>query len=134
MKTPVLVVVNMDNDYLIPLEMKLAFMVGDRVDLNFISCYEAFKEFFAVSRNIDILLIDGEKVADELETDASDYLKNDSWAAKYVKDQNKNAVLRFGVSMGIGTELVAKKVITGVGDGVNAVGGWISDGWNYLFN
>lgn len=84
--------------------------------------------------SLGIVNFDGEKVADELETDASDYLKNDSWAAKYVKDQNKNAVLRFGVSMGIGTELVAKKVITGVGDGVNAVGGWISDGWNYLFN
>ena len=67
MKTPVLVVVNMDNDYLIPLEMKLAFMVGDRVDLNFISCYEAFKEFFAVSRNIDILLIYGKFYSPELQ-------------------------------------------------------------------
>lgn len=66
MKTPVLVVVNMDDDYLIPLEMKLAFMVGDRVDLIFISSQEAYEEFFTVSRSIDILVIDEDLYSQEL--------------------------------------------------------------------
>ena len=42
---------------------------------------------------------DAENVADDLESDADEFVRGDSWAAQYIRNQDNNVVLRFGVSI-----------------------------------
>lgn len=97
---------------------------------------------------LGIIDIDGEKVASELEAEATEYLAGDSWAANYVKDQSKDPITRFGVSMYIGGKVLEKKIVNGIeegvqaigegvqaiGEGISAVGSWIFTGCRLLMN
>lgn len=77
---------------------------------------------------------DSEKVATDIENDADNFARGDSWAAKYIRNQDNNVILRFGVSVGSGGYLLGKKVVNGVADRAKTVGSWISTGWNVVTN
>lgn len=79
-----------------------------------------------------IVNFDSEEVAADLETEVDNYVQGDSWEAQYVRDKDNNAILRFGVSVGMGAKLVGEKVVEGVTDGIKTIGSWISTGWNYI--
>ncbi len=83
---------------------------------------------------LGVVHFDSEKVAAEIEQDADDFIRGDSWAAQYIRNQDNNIVLRFGVSVGSGGYLVGKKVVNGISKGVQTVGSWISNGWNAVTN
>lgn len=77
---------------------------------------------------------DAEKAADNLESDADEFVRGDSWAAQYIRNQDNNAVLRFGVSIGAGAYVLGENVVEGVADGAKTIGSWVSTGWNTLTN
>lgn len=88
-----------------------------------------------------LVSFDGEKVAADLENEVDDFVKGNSWAAQYIRDENNDVLSRFGVSVGSGIYLLGKEVASGVANGVKAVadagktvGSWISTGWNAMTN
>lgn len=70
---------------------------------------------------------DSEEVARDLERRAMESLKGDSWASNYVKDQSNHLFFRFGVSMGMATDVLCKKVASDVSEGTRIVGSWVSN-------
>lgn len=86
------------------------------------------------SLTLGLVSFDSEQVATDLENEAEEFVKGDSWAAQYIRDQDNNVVLRFGVSVGAGGYLAGKKVVNGIADGAKTVGSWISTGWNAVTN
>ena len=108
----------------------------DIVDLSSIGIYGSLSGLDAVSSGLTFGLVhfDSEQVAEELENDVTDFLNEDNWAVNYIRDENNNPFLRFGVSVGSGGYLIGKKVVNGVVDKAKTIGGWISTGWNYATN
>ena len=86
----------------------------------------------AVGRGLTFGLvdIDGEAMAQNLEAKADEFVHGDSWAASYIRNEDNNVVLRFGVSVGSGAYLLGKEAVEGVTNGAKAVGGWVSNAWN----
>ena len=58
MAKPLLVIVENEESYLTPLEMKLAEMLWDSVDIEIISEKAYFDEYFIQPKKIDVLVID----------------------------------------------------------------------------
>ena len=71
-----------------------------------------------------------ESVADDLESDATEFVKGNSWAAKYIRNQENNVILRYGVSVGAGVYIIGENVVEGVANTAETIGSWISTGWN----
>lgn len=92
MGKPVLAVVVSDEDYLIPLEMKLAFMIGERINLVFISDSESYDAFFSVSRSVDILLIDEQLYSADLKK----HNIKKTWILTEDDPEQQNMDLEFG--------------------------------------
>lgn len=88
----------------------------------------------ANSVTLGLVDFDAEKVADDLESDADEFVRGDSWAAQYIRNQDNNVVLRFGVSVGAGAYILGENVVEGVANGAKTVGSWISTGWNTVTN
>lgn len=86
------------------------------------------------SLTLGLVHFDSEKVATDIENDADNFVRGDSWAAKQIRDQSNPVAWRFAVSVGSGGYLLGKKVVNGVADGAKAVGSWISTGWNAVTN
>ena len=61
-----LVIVERDEDYLVPLEVKLAEILRDSVEIEIISDLSYFDEYFTNPRKIDVLVIDDEVYSDRL--------------------------------------------------------------------
>lgn len=70
MAKPLMVVVEQDESYLMPLELKLAETLWETADLELISDAEYYREYFSVLRKIDILIIDEALYAPELHSHA----------------------------------------------------------------
>lgn len=70
--------------------------------------------------------IDGEKVAADLESDVSDFVKGDSWAAEYIRNKDNNAICRFSVSVGSAAYIIGENVVEGVGEGLNVARNFVS--------
>lgn len=83
---------------------------------------------------LGIVDFDAESVADDLESDADEFVRGDSWAAQYIRNQDNNVVLRFGVSVGAGAYILGENVVEGVANGAKTIGSWISTGWNTVTN
>lgn len=66
MKKQTMVVVELDENYLMPVEMKLAFAVDEIAEIEFISTMEAYEKYFSKLHNIDILVIDETVYTQEL--------------------------------------------------------------------
>ncbi len=73
MSKPLLVIVEPDESYLAPLEVKLAEELHELADIEIISDMEYFREYFLLPREIDILIIDETVYSQQLE----DYTKKD---------------------------------------------------------
>lgn len=86
------------------------------------------------SLTLGLVHFDSEKVATDIENEADDFIRGDSWAAKQLRDQSNPVAWRFAVSVGSGGYLLGKKVVNGVADGAKTVGSWISTGWNAVTN
>ena len=71
-----------------------------------------------------------ESVADDLESDATEFVKGNSWAAKYIRNQENNVILRYGVSVGAGVYIIGENVVEGVANTAETIGSWVSTGWN----
>lgn len=108
----------------------------DVVDVASVGVYGSLSGLNTVTSSLTfgVVSFDSEKVASDLENESSEFVKGDSWAAQYIRNQDNNAVLRFGVSVGSGAYLVGKKVVNGVADGAKTVGSWVSTGWNTVTN
>lgn len=76
--------------------------------------------------------IDTENMADDFESDAEHFVRGDSWAAKYIRNQENDIVSRTVVSIGAGVYILGENTVECVADGAKAVGSWISSGWNTL--
>lgn len=87
----------------------------------------------ANSLTFGIVDIDAEKAADHLQADADRFAQGDSWAAQYMRDQDNNIVLRFGVSIGSAAYILGENAVEGVGNGAKAAASWISNAWNQVF-
>lgn len=88
----------------------------------------------ASSVTLGLIDIDAESVADDLEMDSRRFVSGDSWAAQYIRNQDKNVVLRFGVSVVAGGYILGENVVEGVANGAKTVSSWISTGWNTVTN
>ena len=88
----------------------------------------------ANSVTLGLVDFDAEKVADDLESDAAEFVRGDSWAASVIRDQEVWAPARFVVSVGAGTYILGENVVEGVANGAKTVGSWISTGWNTVTN
>lgn len=90
----------------------------------------------AVGRGLTFGLvdIDGQAMAQNLENKANDFIRGDSWAANYIRNEDNNDILRFGVSVGSGAYLLGKEAYEGLKSGAQTVGGWISSGWDAMKN
>lgn len=108
----------------------------DGVDVGSIGVYGSLSGLDSVTSNLTLGLVhfDSEEVAADLEKRSTDFLNEDNWASNYIKDQSKNAVGRFAVSVGVGAYIVGEKAVTGVADAAKTVGSWVSTGWNYVTN
>lgn len=108
----------------------------DVVDASSVGVHSCLSGLNTVSSSLTLGLVhfDSEKVATDIENDADNFARGDSWAAKYIRNQDNNVILRFGVSVGSGGYLLGKKVVNGVADGAKTVGSWISTGWNVVTN
>lgn len=69
---------------------------------------------------------DAEKVADDLEADADEFVRGDSWAAQYIRNEDNNIICRFGVSIGSAAYILGENVVDGVSNGFKAVGSWFT--------
>ena len=61
---------------------------------------------------LGIVSFDSEEVAADLESGVTTFLNDQSWASKYVQDMNNPSAFRFLVSMGVATDMVAKRQLT----------------------
>lgn len=111
----------------------------DMSDWASVGTYGALSGLNKVSSTLTLGAIhfDSDQVASELESDVSDFVKSDSWAAKAIKNQLEqghwyNNVAAFGLSIGEAAWLVGTKTVQSVGKGVKTVGSWLSTGWNYV--
>ncbi len=66
MDKPLLVIVEEDESYLSPLEIRIAEIVGDAADIEVISDTDYFEEFFLTPKKIDVLIIDEDKFEERL--------------------------------------------------------------------
>ncbi len=78
------------------------------------------------SLTFGIVDFDAEKVADDLEADADEFVRGDSWAAQYIRNKDKNIVYRFGVSIGSAVYILGENVVDGISNGFQAVGSWFT--------
>ena len=78
--------------------------------------------------------IDGEGFADELEESVDEFVRSDNWAAKVVRDEDTNFLIRGGVAFGAGAYIFVSETAESVGEGFNAAADWISSAWNGLFD
>ena len=78
------------------------------------------------SVTLGLVDFDAEKVADDLEADADEFVKGDSWAAQYIRDEDNNIVCRLGVSIGSAAYILGENVVDGVSNGFKAVGSWFT--------
>lgn len=88
----------------------------------------------ANSVTLGLVDFDAEKVGDDLESDVDEFVRGDSWAAQYIRNQDNNVFLRVGVSVGAGAYILGENVVEGVANGAKTVGSWISNGWNTVTN
>lgn len=70
MAKPLMVVVEQDENYLMPLELKLAETLRETADIELISDLAYYREYFSTLRRIDILMIDEALYAPELRAHA----------------------------------------------------------------
>ena len=110
--------------------------VIDGTDVGSIGVYGSLSGLDTVANSLTLGLVDfdSETVAADLENDVDRFLEGDSWAANYVKDQDNNVVLRFGVSVGTGAYIIGENIVEGIADTASTVGSWISTGWNVVTN
>lgn len=108
----------------------------DVSDVGSLGVYSSLGGLESVASGLTLGLVDfdSEQVAEELETEANDFVRSNDWKAQYIRNEENFVGFRFGLSIVSGAELVGKKVINGVGEGINTVGDWISTGWNNLTN
>lgn len=66
MSKPLFVMVDNDNSYITPLEMKFLEDLGDRIDLHVITDIRYYNEFFSSPQKINVLIIDEEMYSDEI--------------------------------------------------------------------
>ena len=85
----------------------------------------------ASSLTFGIVDIDAEKVADDLEADAAKFVNGDSWAAGYLRDQDKPVCLRFGVALGSSAYILGENLVTGIADGVSSIASWTVNAVNF---
>lgn len=57
MRKPVIVIADLDDIYMAPLELKFVEELGDKADLQIITDNDYFAEYFSYPKNIDILLV-----------------------------------------------------------------------------
>ena len=69
---------------------------------------------------------DAEKIADDLEADADEFVRGDSWAAQYIRNTENNSVCRLGVSIGSAAYILGENVVDGVSNGIKTVGSWFT--------
>lgn len=103
-------------------------------DIGSVGVYGSLSGLDKVTSKLTLGLVnfDSEKVAGELETDVSDFVNSDSWAANYIRNKDNNVVLRVGVSVGAGAYMVGEKIVDGVVDCANTVGSWGAAGWRLV--
>lgn len=108
----------------------------DMGDAGSVGVHSSLSGLNTVSSSLTLGLVhfDSEKVATDIENEADDFIRGDSWAAKQLRDQSNPVAWRFAVSVGSGGYLLGKKVVNGVADGAKTVGSWISTGWNAVTN
>lgn len=111
----------------------------DMGDWASVGTYGALSGINKVSSTLTLGIVhfDSDQVAGEMEKEASDFVKSDSWCAKEIKNQLEqghwyNNVAAFGLSTGEAAALVGKKTVQGVEKGAETVGSWVSTGWNYV--
>lgn len=115
----------------------------DMGDWGSVGIYGTFSGINKVSSTLSfgIVHFDSDQVSGEIERNASDFLKSDSWAAKEIKKQVEqghwyNNVAAFGLATGEAAVLVGTKTVQDVGNGVEksveTVGNWVSTGWDYV--
>lgn len=80
----------------------------------------------ASSLTFGLVDFDAEKVADDLEADADEFVRGDSWAAQYIRNEDNNIVCRLGVSIGSAAYILGENVVDGVSNGFKAVGSWFT--------
>lgn len=108
----------------------------DMSDVGSVGVYSSLSGLNAVTSSLTLGVIhfDSEEVAADLENEVDEYLQGDSWGAEFVRDQDHCAASRAIVSVGIGAELIGKKVVNGVAEAAETVGSWVSTGWNTVTN
>lgn len=106
------------------------------IDVSSVGIHGSLSGLNSVVSNLTfgVVSFDSEQVAGELENKSSDFVQGDSWAAQYIRDQDNNAVCRFGVSVGVAGYLVGKQVVDGIANSAKTVGSWVSSGWNTVKN
>lgn len=89
----------------------------------------------AVGRGLTlgIVNVDGKAMSNYFESEADNFARGDSWAAKYIRDEEHDVVSRFLVSVGSGGCILVKSAAEGLASGAKIVGGWISSAWNKVF-
>lgn len=108
----------------------------DMKDVGSVGVHGSLSGLNAVTNSLTLGFVsfDSEKVAADLENEVGDFVKGDSWAAQYIRDQDNNVILRFGLSVGVGVDIVRKKAFNGVVNGAKTVGSWMKTGWNKVTN
>lgn len=77
----------------------------------------------ASSLTFGLVDVDGKSVANHLEADAKEFAQGDSWAAKYIRNENNWGPARFTVAIGSGAYIIGENVC-------ETVGGWLTDAWD----
>lgn len=80
---------------------------------------------------LGIVSFDSEEVAADLESGVTTFLNDQSWASKYVQDMNNPSAFRFLVSMGVATDMVAKKAVDIVVDTGKTICSWVQKGVDF---
>jgi len=108
----------------------------DGNDIGSIGLYGSLSgiDTFASSLSLGLIDFDSEAVAADLESDVSQFVQEDNWATNYIRDEDNWVVSRFAVSVGSGAYLLSKKVGESAMEGVQAIGSWVSTGWNTVTN
>ena len=91
-----------------------------------LSGLEAISDFFTLG----LLDFDSESIAADLESDVVTFMREDNWAANYINNTDNNAVLRFGLSIGVGGYLIGENVVEAVVNRYNTVASWGATAWN----
>ena len=111
----------------------------DMSDVGSIGVYSSLSGINKVTSSLTLGIVhfDSESVASDLESDVSEFYKNNGWAAREIKNQLQkghwyNKAAAFALSTGEGAVLVGKKTVEGVEEVGKTVGNWVSTGWNYV--